>query len=166
MFNPSNYINMKAFRTLITVVSLGILISYSGCSSSGGAAETTQDKQLGLLSKTWKVSTVTAPNSTDQTTSWTGFQLTISGTKSDTSTFKYSCVSRPTTVLGPWPANGKWHFGTDPTTQILRDPGVSQVPITYTLTATSLTLNFTYNGKGYQGPRVNEVAGTWIFVFN
>src|SRR5258706_1192648 len=107
---------MKAFRILVTFISIGSLVSYSSCKSGGGSSETIQDKQLGLLSQTWKVSSVTLDN-VDQTSKWPGFQLTISGTKGGTS-FNYTCAGRP--ALSAWPASGTWTFGADPVTTIIR----------------------------------------------
>ena len=151
---------MKAFRILVTFISISSLVSYSSCKSGGGSSETTQDKQLGLLSKTWKISTVTL-ESVDQTSKWPSFQLTMTGTKGATS-FDYTCAGRPT--FSPWPPTGKWAFGTDPVTQIIRDPsGTDIVPMTYTVTATTLQINFNYTGPGYA--RISSVAGNWVFNF-
>jgi len=151
---------MKAFRILTTVVSLGVILAFSGCGGKGSPAESTQDKQLGLLSHTWKIATVTL-NSVDQSASWTGFQLTLTGTKGATS-FSYSCASRPT--LGPWPASGAWAFGTDPITQVIRDKGTAdELPLTYAVTSTTLQVTFNYSGNGYT--RVSNVSGNWVFSF-
>lgn len=151
---------MKAFRILTTVVFLGLIFAIAGCGGKGTPAESTQDKQLGLLSHTWKAGTVTK-DGVDQTSSWTNFQLTITGTKGATS-FSYSCTGRP--ALGPWPASGAWAFGTDPVTQIVRDKGTAdELPLTYTVTATTLQVTFTYSGNGYQ--RVSNVSGNWVFSF-
>jgi len=148
---------MKEFRILTTVVSLGVILIFSGCGGKNTPAESTQDKQLGLLSHTWKVTTVTL-GSVDQSSTWTGFTLTITGTKGATS-FAYSCAGRP--ALGPWPASGTWSFGTDPITQITRTEDT--LPITYTVTATTLQLTFNYTGNGYT--RFNNVSGNWVFSF-
>jgi len=148
---------MKAFRILNTVVSLSAILMISGCGGKSTPAESTQDKQLGLLSKKWTVSTVTL-NSVDQSSSWTGFNLTITGTKGATS-FSYACAARP--ALGPWPASGTWSFGTDPVTQITRTE--DNLPITYTVTATTLQMTFNYTGNGYT--RVSNVGGNWVFSF-
>jgi len=148
---------MKAFRILNTVVSLSAILMIAGCGGKSTPAESTQDKQLGLLSKKWTVSTVTL-NSVDQSSSWTGFNLTITGTKGGTS-FSYACASRP--ALGPWPASGTWSFGTDPVTQITRTEDT--LPITYTVTATTLQMTFNYTGNGYT--RVGNVGGNWVFSF-
>jgi len=164
---------MKAFRILITIISLGVVLTYSGCSKSS-PAETTQEKQLKLLSQTWKAPTVSL-GGVDQTASWTSFQLTVSGTATGT-TYNYACTGRP--PLSPWPAGGgannlgTWSFGTDPVTQIIRDPSsaTDTLPMTYTVTAASgttkatLTIDFTFAGNGYT--RVSSVAGAWHFVFS
>jgi len=151
---------MKEFRILTTVVSLGVILIFSGCGGKSTPAESTQDKQLGLLSHTWKVSTVTL-GSVDQSSTWTGFQLALTGTKGATS-FNYSCTGRP--ALGPWPASGAWAFGTDPITQVIRDKGTAdELAMTYTVTATTLQVTFNYTGNGYT--RVNNVSGNWVFSF-
>lgn len=154
---------MKAFRVLLVVISLGVIISYSGCGGKSSPSESTQDKQFGLLSaQVWKVSTVSL-GGVDQTSSYPagGLQLTISGTKGQT-TFNYSCAGRP--ALSPWPASGTWAFGSDPVTQIIRDKGAAnELAMTYTVTATTLQINFTYSGSGYT--RTNNVSGAWVFNF-
>jgi len=150
---------MKPFRISTTVFSFGVILIFSGCGGKGSPAESTPDKQLGLLSQTWKVSSVTL-DGVDQTSKWTGFQLTISGTKGAT-TFNYTCASRP--ALSPWPASGTWTFGADPVTQIIRTEDT--LPMTYTVTSTTptLQLSFKYTGNGYS--RISNVSGNWIFNF-
>jgi len=150
---------MKAFRILTTVVSIGFILVLFGCGKNT-PAESTQDKQLKLLSKTWKASTVTL-GGVDQSTTWTNFQLTISGTK--TPPFNYSCASRPTTN-GPWPASGTWTFDdTTPATVVIR--AEDNLKITYAVTATTLQMTFHFTGNGYPGPRVSNIAGDWAFNF-
>jgi hypothetical protein len=153
---------MKAFRILITVVSFCVILILTGCGGKGSPAESTQDKQLGLLSQTWKItgSNSNGSVSLDQNpqTSWSGFQLTITGTKGG-STFNYTCAGRP--ALGPWPASGTWKFGTDPVTQIIRIE--DNLNMTYTVTPTTLQITFNYTGTGFT--RVNQVGGTWVFNF-
>jgi hypothetical protein len=155
---------MKALRTLLSIALFGSLIAFSGCGGKGGNSEPLSDKQLGLLSKTWKVKSVLL-GSVDSTTHWTNFTLTIAGTKGQT-TFTYTCADRPPRSV--WPASGTWSFGTDPATQIIRDPNPNDptqysAQITYSVDAASqnLTLSFQYNGTGYT--RVSNVTGAWTF---
>jgi hypothetical protein len=150
---------MKAFRILTAVVSFGVILIINGCGGKSTPAESTQEKQLKLLTQTWKISTVTL-DGTDQSTinPWTGFQLTISGDPT-AATYNYSCANRA--KIGPWQASGTWKFGTDPVTQIIRIE--DNLIMTYTVTATTLQLNFNYSGNGYT--RVNNVTGNWVFNF-
>jgi len=152
---------MKALRALLTLVTLGLLIAFSGCGPKGGGTETVQDKQLGLLSKTWKVSSVSDPNG-DATTTWQNFTITISGTKGATS-FNYTCAGRP--AQGPWPASGTWSFvttnNTTISTEITRNE--DSLPITYGVTATTLTLSFIYPSGGTIYTRNQNLGGSWQF---
>jgi hypothetical protein len=170
---------MKASRILITVFSFGTILTFSGCGKSS-PGETISEKQFDLLStKTWSVANggSVSLGGVDQTSTWSGFTLTISGTKT-ASTFSYVCTGRP--ALGPWPAGGgasglgTWAFGTDPTTQIIRDPNDTNgntLPMTYTVTAASgstaatLQISFTFtptsSNPGYT--RTSNVGGAWVF---
>lgn len=164
---------MKPFRFVLTVLSLGVIFSFSGCGGKGGGGETTQDKQFGMLStKTWNISSVFL-GGVDQTSTWTGFKLVISGTKGS-STFSYNTATGTRPTLGPWPSGGgvgglgTWAFGNDPVTNIIRDPGkADELPMTYAVTATTLTISFPYSGAGY-GPnqRTGNIGGNWVFTFN
>src|SRR5882724_13051108 len=100
---------MKALRTLLSVAILGTIIALSGCGGGGGKTEPITDKQLGLLSKVWKVnpSGGVLYGTVDSTANWTkkNFTLTITGTKGQT-TFNYSCTGRPPRSV--WPSSGTW----------------------------------------------------------
>ncbi|MBI1770468.1 MAG: hypothetical protein HY015_06495 [Bacteroidetes bacterium] len=155
---------MKVLRSLLSVAVLGSMIAFTGCGSKGGNQEPLSDKQLGLLSKTWKVKDVLLGGA-DSTSHWSNFKLTIAGTKGQPTSFTYTCTGRPPRSV--WPASGTWTFGDgdpstpdDPATQILRDDGAQ---ITYTVDPASanLQLRFTFSGAGYT--RVNNVSGAWTF---
>lgn len=163
---------MKALRTVLSLVILGSIIAFSGCGGGGGKQEPLPDKQLGLLSKTWKVKDPTGnsvfKDQSDSTTYWKNFTLTISGTKGQT-TFSYSCAGRPPRSV--WPSSGTWSFVTNSTTpgigpenSIVRDPSQQDaLNITYNVDAAgkNLHLEFQFNGNGYT--RVSNVSGFWSF---
>ena len=163
---------MKALRVALSLVVLGSIIALSGCGPKGGNSEPITDKQLGLLSKTWKLKDPTGGSVTlanvDVTTDGANFTLAITGTKGQT-TFSYVCTGRPT--RGPWPANGTWSFvtnsstpGIGPENAILRDPTLSDaLNVTYSVDAAgkNLQLSFNYSGSGYT--RVSNVSGAWVF---
>ena len=113
------------------------------------------------LVKTWKIKSATL-DGVDKTSTYTGFQLTITGTKGAKS-FGYSTASRPS--VSPWKASGSWIFGTDPVTMMTRDADnpADKLDMTYSVNETQLQINFTYTGKGYT--RTEAVAGNWVYTF-
>lgn len=147
---------MKSFKFLLAAALLGTLLTYSGCGSKKGPTLTPADAQLAKLSKTWKLTTATLDNAAQ--TGYANFQLTVTGTAGQT-TFGYSTTGRP--ALSPWASSGTFTFGTDVSTQVVRDDGL---PITYSVTDTQLQVTFTYNGAGIAG-RVNNVKGVWVYTF-
>ena len=153
---------MKALRALLSLVVLGSIIAFSGCSSGKGNSEPLPDKQFGLISKDWTIQSASGGSvllgATDSTSHWTNFVLSITGTKGNASSYGFSCTGRPSRSV--WPLNGTWVFGTDPTTQILRSDGAA---ITYTVDATgkNLQLKFSFTGTGYT--RVSNLTGDWTF---
>jgi hypothetical protein len=148
---------MKSLRTLVSIAVLGTIVALSGCGGGKGNVESTTDKQLSLLSKTWKVSSVTQ-DSNAPTDDWSNFTITISGTKGS-KTFDYSCSGRP--ALSPWKVSGSFQFDdAQPTSIVKRDDGAS---VTYSVDPASanLTMSFTFSGTGYS--RVANVSGDWVF---
>jgi hypothetical protein len=159
---------MKALKSLLLIASVGVLFTFSNCGGGGSTPEPVSDQQFTKLAKTWKITSVTDGNSQNVTTSYSGFQLTLSGTKGQTS-FNYSTTGRPS--LSPWPSGsaplGKWSFGADAATMIVRDPDVTtdKLDMNYIVTATTLKITFNFtNPKGYQG-RTDQVTGNWEFNF-
>jgi hypothetical protein len=152
---------MKALKSLLLIASIGALFTFSNCGGDKKTAEPVPDVQLGKLSKTWKISNVTL-DGTDKTSTYPGFQLTITGTKGATS-FGYTTTARPS--LSPWKSSGTWAFGADPVTMIVRDPDntTDKLDMTYTVTESTLTVSFNYQGNGYT--RTDVVEGNWIFTF-
>ncbi|MBS1681721.1 MAG: hypothetical protein JST48_08415 [Bacteroidetes bacterium] len=153
---------MKAFRIALGMATLTALFFYSGCGSSK-PAETIQDKNLGLMSKIWKVSTV-SDNGVDSTAHWTNFTLQIKGDKTSTS-YSYICDKRP--KVSVWPSQGTWSFNTaSPGTAIIRDPGTNdELAVGYTIDAAgkNLQLSFTFNNPNGGYTRVENVSGQWVF---
>ena len=159
---------MKSLRILMSVALLGILITYSNCGGSKNPEPPIQEVQLGKLSKAWKLTSVTLDGANRNTEYGVGggsaFSLTISGSPTATS-YAYTTANRPS--LSPWKGSGSWTFGTDPATQVIRDPDNSsdKLDMTYSVNETQLQITFTFNGNGYPNSREEVVKGTWIFTF-
>lgn len=152
---------MKAIRILAMLGLFAVLVTYANCDGSKPTPEPVTDVQLGKLSKTWKINTVTL-DGVDKKADYTAFQLALSGTKGNTS-FGYTTTGRP--ALSPWKSGGTWEFGTAPETQIIRDKGTADVlAMTYTVTEATLTVEFTFSGTGYPA-RTGVVKGAWKFTF-
>ncbi len=146
-------------KPILSVVVIVVLLGYSSCGPGGGDPVKPEDEQLAKLSSTWKVGTsgnVTL-DGVSKKTDYSGFQLVISGTPGGAS-FGYTTSGRP--ALSAWPSSGSWNFGTNVTTDIVRDRGNTskELPITYTVTDNTLELTFTYNGAGEA--RTEKVTGT------
>ena len=155
---------MKALKFLTPILSLGFLLFIASCGSSPSPPESIPDQQLGKLSKTWKIKTVTLDGNAVTNPPYTGFQLTITGTKGNTS-FGYTTTGRPT--LSAWKASGTWAFGADPVTMITRDPDniADKLDMTYAIDAAgqNLQISFNYQGNGFT--RTDAVKGNWVFTF-
>ncbi|MFM9838964.1 MAG: hypothetical protein ACKVOQ_11910 [Cyclobacteriaceae bacterium] len=152
---------MKALKSLLLIVSIGVLFTLSNCGSPSPTPEPVADQQLAKLSKTWKITNVKLDGA-DKTTSYPGFQLIVTGTKGATS-FGYTTSGRP--LLSAWKSSGTWAFGTDPLTMLVRDPDstTDKLDMTYTVSESTLTISFNYQGAGYT--RTDVVKGAWVFTF-
>jgi len=153
---------MKAFRLLSLLGLVVVLLTYSGCGGKSDPEPSVTEVQLGKLSKTWKINTVTL-DGIDRTADYSSFQLVLSGVATATS-FDYTTSGRP--ALSPWKASGKWEFGTTPETQIIRDKGTGadELNMTYAVTESTLSITFGFSGSGYSA-RTSVVKGNWIFTF-
>lgn len=152
-----------------SILGLVLLVLLTNCGGDDGDERSINDIQLEKLVATWNISNVTLDN-VNRTTDYPNFKLTISGTPGATS-FGYNTTGRG--VNNPWPSSGNWRFGSNVETQIERiddsgnpnDPNDDDiVDITYAVTDTQLTLNFTFTGTGFPA-RTSNVNGDWVFTF-
>ncbi len=149
---------MKRSKFLIVLTLLVVSVSFWQCGTDSAPAPNPQDEQLTKLSHTWKATSVTFGAS--PVTGYENFTITVSGTAGQ-ATFDYTVAGRP--AKSPWPAAGKFTFGTDFSTIIIRED-IASDPFTYSVSATQLQLNFNYNGPIYDA-RVSNVTGDWSFNF-
>jgi hypothetical protein len=165
MFVNYNTVNMKIlFNSVIVLLALGTLLTYSGCDGGGGNGPSVEEVQLEKLSGEWSV-TATSTNVTldgvSKKTDYANFKLTLTGTAGATS-FGYTTTGRP--ALSPWPSTGTWTFGANPESTIIRDPDktADTLEMTYTVSDTQLELTFTFSKQGYS--RTKQVTGVWVFT--
>lgn len=161
---------MKALKLLVVIVAVGALFTFSSCGGGGSTPEPVTDQQLTKLSKAWKLTAVTLGgndmSSAYNTSGSNQFTLTVSGTKG-TSTFAYTTSKNPI-KNSVWLGSNEWKFGTDALTMIIRDTKSPATPInaTYTVTATTLEIRFSFSGTGYDNQgRVEQTEGNWVFTF-
>lgn len=154
---------MKVATRLLTLLAfVGFGLFFASCGKDPSDDRTTEEKQLDQLKSTWAL--VSANDGTDRTGDFTNLVLTIDGTFSQGGTYLYSFTgTRPSP--SPWPAQGTWQFGTDPLTQIVRDPGSpSEIDATYTVSDTELEIRFLIPDN-WVGGRTQSVSGNWTFNF-
>jgi hypothetical protein len=157
---------MKLLTRIFSILILASVATfYMSCDGGGGDSQTEEQKQFTKLSSTWAL--VSANDGTDRTDDFDNLVLTLSGTFAQGGTFQYSFTgTRPNP--SPWPANGTWQFGTNPSTELVRDPNSGdEIDLDYEVTDTQLEIRFNLpeSHSGWAGSRVESVSGDWTFVF-
>lgn len=146
--------------TLLAFVAFGLF--FASCGKDPSDDRTTEEKQLDQLKSNWVL--VSANDGTNRT-DFQNVVLSLNGTFSQGGTYQYS-VTGTLPSPSPWPQQGTWQFGTDPLTQIVRDPGSpSEIDATYSVSATELEINFVIPDN-WVGGRTKSVSGNWTFKFS
>ncbi len=156
---------MKLVIRILSVVAFaGLATFYTSCKPDENN-KTTEEKQLEKLTQTWSL--VSANDGTDRTADFPNLVLTVSGSFAQDGTYNYSFTgTRPNP--SPWPVSGTWKFGTDPTTQLIRDPSsANEIDMFYDVSDTSLEISFNVpdTSTGWPGGRATSVSGDWVFTF-
>jgi hypothetical protein len=159
---------MKIASRILSLLIIAIITTfYTGCKKDDEDEKTEEQKQLDKLKGVWTLES--ANDGGDRTADFPKLVLTISGNYVQDGTYNYSFTgTRPDP--SPWPQNGTWKFGTNKSTQIIRDPGgASEIEMTYQVTDTNLILSFTVpdGSTGWTGgtSRTRSVSGNWTFTF-
>jgi hypothetical protein len=148
-------------KKVIMIAVLGVFTTLSACKKDD-KAPSEEAVQLGKLSNTWNLNSVLKDDT--EMEGYEDFSLTLSGSTT-AATFTYATNGRP--VLSPWPSGGTWVFGSNLSSQLIRDNKTAdELMMTYTLTDASLVLDFQFTGEGYENTRLNSPEGHWIFTFN
>jgi len=160
----TNFLKMKIIPRLLSIlVAVAIAVSFTACGDDDEPGASEEETQLGKLVGTWTLSSATL-DGTPRTTDFPGLTLTVSGTFSQGGTYAYSFTgTRPNP--SPWPESGNWKFDANPNSQILRLNDGQKMGYSLGNGNAQLTIEFTYQGGGFPGGRIEEVAGNWQFVF-
>ena len=155
---------MKFIARILSVAVLASLaLFYIACGPEGGDPESEIDQQIEKLNGTWNVTTATldgvAPP-VDQS----GFVLTINGTKGNT-TINFT-ATRPGS-LSPWPPSGTFDFdAAAPSSKLIRnDGGGETVPVDYSVSGSTLVMDFVFDGDPFPSGRAKNVTGSWHYEF-
>lgn len=138
-----------------------MVLALINCKKDDGPEPTPEQLQLEKLTATWNCTEVIKDAVIRD--GHENFKLTITGTPGD-ETFSYSCAGR--VLPSPWQASGTWKFGPTISSSLVRDAGTNmELPVSYSVTETSLELTFIFSGEGFNS-RVNDIPGQWVFKFS
>jgi hypothetical protein len=159
-------------KILSLLVLFGLATFYISCDPGGGDDKTEAEKQLIKLNSNWTLQS--ANDGSDRTADFPNLKLEITGTYVKDGVYNYKFTgTRPNP--SPWPANGTWKFGSNVSTDLIRDPSTpgtpnpNEIDMTYTLTDTQLEIKFNIptGSTGWAGGTTRErsVTGDWTFTF-
>src|SRR5690349_19115167 len=119
-------------KILSLAVLLACAITYSACDGGGGDGKSENEQKFDQLKAfTWELSSATLDGD-PRTDDFPGMTLSVNGTfVPETGIYTYT-LGGTTPDRSPWPRSGQWIFGTNPLTDIIRDPdGVDEINMTY-----------------------------------
>lgn len=156
-----------ALRLLSLSILVVVTMFYTGCKDKNEDPDSVEKQQLEKLVADWTLESATDSQG-DRTSDFSGLVLHVTGNYTgDGKSYGYNFTgTRPDP--SPWPESGFWKFGTNKATELIRDPGTTgEIPMTYTVSATDLTISFTVpdNSPGWPGGRIENVIGQWTFTF-
>ena len=160
-----------ALRLLSLMILVLVTSFYMGCKDKDEDKKTVEQTQLEKLKGVWVIQTATVDGN-DRSSAFTmapALTLDLSGTYAEGGTYQYSLTGSRQDP-SPWPDEGKWKFGTNKSTEIIRDPNTDiETSMTYSVSDTDLIISFSL-GDGAAGwpignGRANSVTGEWTFTF-
>lgn len=155
---------MKKLSYLLSAGVLVAMLAVVGCKKDDGGSITPEDAAGANFAGTWAVGSSGSVmfDTDDRTTEYSNFTLTVNysaGQGSGT----YSATGGQSGA-SPWPASGTWSFNSDTpgaeSFAVTRDDGLV---VNVALTATDMTMTFTFDDSVNQGSRVEAVNGSWTF---
>jgi len=155
---------MKKLSYLLSAGVLVAMLAVVGCKKDDGGGITPEDAAGANFAGTWAVGSSGSVmfDSDDRTTEYSNFTFTVNysaGQGSGT----YSATGGQSGA-SPWPASGTWSFNAESpgaeSFAVTRDDGLV---VNVALTATDMTMTFTFDDSVNEGSRVEAVNGNWTF---
>jgi len=156
---------MKFASRILSLLVLTALASlYIGCGPDNDPELSDKDKQIQLLNGTWNTTAFTLDGNTPTDLDYGDFQVILTGETGDEQ-MGFEVANRPPGKPSPWPASGTMAFGANVKQNLIRkDPNNVDVSIVYSVTETTLVMDFTFSTAPYNA-RVGNVTGNWHFEF-
>lgn len=149
---------MKSKYTILIMLMTTALF-YTGCGSDDETETSVTEQQIEKLKGSWKATTVTLDEVPQD--DYDAFTLAI--TDNTASSVHYAIAGNPD--YSPWVSEFGGRFSFDernPAAYLVREDEVS---IHYSITETSLIMEFTYEQKS-EGGRLSAISGNWKFTFS
>lgn len=148
--------------SLLLLVSAGIF--YASCDGGDDPQKSQEETQLEKLKGTWNIQSVNN-DGTDRTDEYPGMTVNFAGTYSEGGTYNYTSDADSWPSVSPWKALDTWKFKTASVTSIvIRQSDMTEINYALSNSDKTLTLDFNYEGPGFNNGRVESVTGHWIFV--
>ena len=152
---------MKLARFLSLIVLASVVVFYVSCDGGGDPEKSEIDEQIEKLNGTWDATAVTLDGVAPTSQNYDDLQLVIQGAAGNEQV-NYTVSGRPS-GSNPWNSGGILEFGTaNVKTELTREDGIA---VSYSVTETTLVVDFNFSGTPYDVGRVANVSGNWHFEF-
>jgi hypothetical protein len=151
---------MKYSSRILSLLALvSMTVFFAGCDKGDDNKKSAKDQEIAKLVGTWQAVAGGVEYENAPQASYDDFEITISGDAGDDA-LGFTTDNRPAGT-GPWDGSGELSFQSPISDHVLLTS--EGVEVHYTVTATTLLLDFNYEGTGFGGGRVGEIEGQWEF---
>lgn len=150
------------------LLSLSLLVSaglfYASCDGGEDPGTSQEETQLNKLKGTWNIQSV-VNDGTTRTDEYPGMTVTIAGTFVEGGTYNYTSDADSWPSVSPWKALDTWKFkSANVGSIVIRQSDLTEMTYTLSNSDKTLTLDFNYEGPGFNNGRTETVTGNWVFV--
>lgn len=150
------------------LLSLSLLVSaglfYASCDGGEDPGTSQEETQLNKLKGTWNIQSV-VNDGTTRTDEYPGMTVTIAGTFVEGGTYNYTSDADSWPSVSPWKALDTWKFkSANVGSIVIRQSDLTEMTYTLSNSDKTLSLDFNYEGPGFNNGRTETVTGNWVFV--